>query len=202
VSVYPIMLDGEQITAVVIGGGSVALRKARALVVAGAKVTVVAPELHAGFGASLFPDSPRLVTARYDRSHLTGATIVFAATDDAAVNRRVADDARRLGLLVNVADDPDGGSFTTPAVHRSGDLTVAVSAGRVPSAAAAIRDVIGRRFDGRYAEAIADLRRMRDRMLSDGRRHEWKVLVDRLISRGFCRSVETGTLGSKLEEPS
>jgi precorrin-2 dehydrogenase/sirohydrochlorin ferrochelatase len=194
------MLEAEQIVAVIIGGGSVALRKARALVVAGAKVTVIAPEFHAGFGESLLPDSPRLVTACYRSSHLQGATMVIAATDDPAVNRQVAADAKALGVLVNVADASALGNFTTPAVHRSGDLTVAVSAGRLPGAAAAIRDVIRRRFDGRYAAAIADLRRLRDRLLSDGKREEWHVIVDEVFNDGFCRAVETDTLGRRLGE--
>jgi len=116
------------------------------------------------------------------------------------VNRQVAADAKALGVLVNVADAPELGTFTTPAVHRSGDLTVAVSAGRLPAAAAAIRDVIRRRFDGRYAAAIADLRRLRDRLLSEGRREEWTGIVDEVFDDGFCRAVETETLGRKLGE--
>jgi precorrin-2 dehydrogenase/sirohydrochlorin ferrochelatase len=200
VSAYPVMLEADQIVAVVIGGGSVALRKARALVVAGARVTVVAPEFHAAFNESLLPDSPRLLRERYASKHLDGASMVIAATDDPAVNEQVAADAKRIGLLVNVADAPDLGNFTTPAVHRSGELTVAVSAGRVPGAAAAIRDVIRRRFDDRYATAIADLRRLRDRLLSAGKREEWNGIVDDVFDGEFCRSVEGGTLGRKLGE--
>lgn len=199
-SVFPVMLEGDRIVAVIVGGGAVALRKAQALVVAGARVTVVSPEFDAGFTESLLPGSPQLVRSRYQSSHLAGATMVIAATDNAKVNQQVATDARARGILVNVVDAPEFGTFVTPAVHRSGDLTVAVSAGRLPAAAAAIRDVIRRRFDERYANAIADLRRLRERMLSDGRRDEWNEIVDDVFDSGFCRSVEGGTLGRKLGE--
>ena len=80
--------------------------------------------------------------------------LVFAATDSDALNASIAADAVVLHKLVNVASDGGAGNFTSMAIHRAGQLTVGVSAGGVPAAAARIRDEIGAQFDGRYAALI------------------------------------------------
>ena len=88
--------------------------------------------------------------------------LVFAATDSAQLNASIAADAVSMHKLVNFASDGSLGNFTSMAVHRAGRLTVGVSAGGVPAAAARIRDKIGERFDGRYAEMIETLAAERD----------------------------------------
>lgn len=79
----------------------------------------------------------------YQAGDLTGARLVFAATNDRAVNARIAAAASAAGALCNVADDPSDGDCHVPAVHRSGGITIAVSShGAAPARAAAIRDAI------------------------------------------------------------
>lgn len=198
-STYPVMLDGSKMTALVVGGGSVALRKVRSLLDGGVRLTVVAkdvdPELRA------LAEREPLVTviqAAYAEDHIGDATIVIAATDDAAVNARVADDAMRRQRLVNVVDAPSVGTFLTPAVHRAGDLTIAVSAGGVPGAAAAIRNTVAERFDDRYASAIARLRTLRERLLKSGEWVEWKTISKEALGDSFCADVESGSLADKV----
>ncbi|HEX6630586.1 MAG TPA: NAD(P)-dependent oxidoreductase, partial [Gemmatimonadaceae bacterium] len=143
-SAYPVMLHGEAIDALVVGAGSVGARRAAALLDAGAAVHVVAPEVDAGLGP-MAHEQPRLrVSARaFEERDLDGATLVIAATADRAVNARVAALARARRLPVNVADAPGEGTFSAAAVHRAGELVVAVGAGGVPTAAARVRDAIG-----------------------------------------------------------
>lgn len=85
---------------------------------------------------------------RYAPNDVTGCTLVIAATDDAAVNLAVRDDARAAGALCNVADDPSACDFTVPALVRRGDLSFAVTTGGAsPVVASAVRrrleDVFG-----------------------------------------------------------
>lgn len=193
------MLDGSKLTALVVGGGGVALRKVRALLEGGARVAVVAidvdPELH-----SLAESEPRLTVtqAPYSDGYIGDATIVIAATDDAAVNARVAGDAMTRHRLVNVVGAPGVGTFLTSAVHRSGDLTIAIFTGRLPGAAVAIRDSVAERFDGRYAAAIADLRDLRDRLLASGDRTAWKAISDDVLGDSFCADVERGSIAARV----
>lgn len=195
----PLMLDGASVRALVVGGGRVALRKALALREGGATVrvraTAVAPELMASAAGD-----ERLIIERapYDGDALSDATLVVAATDDQAVNARIAADARRRGVLTVVADDPTQGSCVMPAVHRSGDLVVAVTSGGVPGASVRVRDALARRLDGRYATAIRELSHLRQRLLRERDRESWHAAARSLVSDDFCEAVETGTFTERL----
>jgi siroheme synthase-like protein len=196
VSDFPIALHGERISAVVIGGGAVGARKALALLDAGAEVTVVAPEL-----SSEIADRQgrlRVLKESYRPEHISDATLVIAATNSRDVNAQIAVDAHRAGKLVNIADFPDEGNFHTMALHRSGDVTIAVSAGGVPGAAARIRDAIAQRFDGRYERAITALRGIRSRMLTSDT-EDWRDAAPKLIGDDFCDSVENGSFDARIE---
>ena len=200
-SAYPLMLEGTALSAVIIGGGSVASRKASALAAAGARVGVVAPEVCADIESlAAENDRVRITHERYSSSHIGDALLVIAATDDPATNALVAADARKLGRLVNVADAPDEGNCITPAVHRAGDLVVAVSAGGVPTAAARIRDVLSRTFDDRYARAVRELSSLRRAMLNAGAREQWTNASAKLIGDEFCSAVESGQFSARAAE--
>ena len=147
------MLDVTDRLAVILGGGAVAVRKARGLIEAGAtKIRMVSP--------TFCNDVPAMVekmTARYEARHLDGAGLVFAATDSPATNDEIIREARRRGIWVNRAnaDDEEPGDFTTPAVLRQGPVTVTVSTAGAPALAAKIRDELAGRFDPRW-QTMAD----------------------------------------------
>lgn len=117
-------LSGE--TAVVVGGGPVALRRARTLLGAGLRVRVVAPELHPDLAALPVGHHPR----PYRPGDVAGARVVVAATDSAEVNGAVTAEAHAAGLLVNHAGDAARGNLRFPAVTRRGGVEVAFTTGR------------------------------------------------------------------------
>ena len=192
---YPVLLEGEAVSALVVGGGTVASRKVRALIAAGFRVRVVAATIAEEL-ARLAEDEPRLTIEqrRFEDEDIGNATLVFAATDERTTNARVARLAREQHRLVSVADAPAEGSFIGMAVHRSGDIVIGVSAGGVPRAAARIRDAIAERFDGRYAVAVAALRSTRRRLLGKGGAASWHSAMHRLVDDRFCSRVESGAL--------
>ena len=194
---FPVALHGERVTAVVIGGGAVGTRKALALVEAGALVRVVSPLV-----TSELEDAERLrqvtiIRESYRSDHLERATLVIAGTDSREVNAQIAVDAHSRGKLVNITDYPDEGNFHTMALHRSGDVTIAVSSGGVPGAAARIRDAIAERFDGRYERAVSALRGLRSRLLARDEQ-SWKTAAPKLLGDDFCDSVEDGSFNEKV----
>lgn len=136
----------------VVGAGAVAVRRARALVEAGADVTVI------GLAVSdAFDDlSVKIECGAYQSDDLEGALLVVIATDDREVNERAAADARSMGLLVNRADEPTAGDFVVPAHRRRGPITVAVSTDGISASAA-------RELVERCEEAIDD---------------EWRILLE------------------------
>ncbi len=194
------MLHGESIEVLIVGGGAVAARKARALLVAGAHVRLVASEI----GADV-----RALAAAHDRLHLEerayvggdvgSAQLVIAATGDRAVNRRIADEGHAAHRLVNVADDPARGNCRTTATHRAGELVIGISAGGVPNAAARIRDSLAERFDDRYATAVSALATLRRRLLDAGDSGAWHRAADSLIGDDFCDRVENDLIVNEAE---
>ena len=163
--VYPVALSVRGRRVVVVGGGAVAERKVRGLLGAEPDVVVVSPTLTPPLAALADAGAIGWEPRRYAPGDLAGAFIAFAATDDDATNAAVAADARAAGILVNDASDVGRGDFATPAVHRSGPLTVSVDSGGLsPSFTKRIRDELALQFDARYARAAATLGALRERV--------------------------------------
>ncbi|MBM4020594.1 MAG: bifunctional precorrin-2 dehydrogenase/sirohydrochlorin ferrochelatase [Planctomycetes bacterium] len=161
---YPVMLAVAGRRALVVGGGQVALRKARALADAGARVRAVAREFLPEFARD-----GRLECVRepYAARHMEGAALAVAATDDEAVNGRVAADARAAGVLVNVVDRPALCDFIVPSVVRRGRLLVAISTGgAAPSLSRRLRERLEEHFGPEYALLLDALAQVRERYKS------------------------------------
>jgi len=156
---YPVNVIVHGHSALVVGGGQVAARKARGLRRAGARITLIAPE-----AIPELKSDPTIAwkQRKYRSADVPGHRLVMTATNDPAVNAKVASDARRAGVLVNSADDPPNCDFILPALGQSGDLTVAVSTrGRSPAVATWLRKRLERELDWRYRtllEIAADVR--------------------------------------------
>jgi uroporphyrin-III C-methyltransferase / precorrin-2 dehydrogenase / sirohydrochlorin ferrochelatase len=122
----PVFLDIRNQPCLIAGGGSVAARKAAVLLQAGAKLTVVAPELSGDFDLLA---GYAYLAERFNPAHLDGVKLVIAATDDAAVNEAVSSVARARNIPVNVVDNPELCSFIMPAILDRSPLLVAFSTG-------------------------------------------------------------------------
>jgi siroheme synthase-like protein len=112
-----------------VGGGHVALEKIGKLVESEADVTVVAPELIPEVRAFIDAGSAHLEERAFRDGDTAGFEVVMIATDDGAINRQVADEARSRGIWVNAADDVANCDFILPGVARRGRLAIATSTG-------------------------------------------------------------------------
>lgn len=143
----------------VVGGGRVARRKIEGLLVTGARVTVMAPHLDpvvAGWAATGRIDHwPQAFSIRLlDRP--PRPLLVFAATDQAELNRSIGAACREHGLLCNSADDPESSGFLVPAVVRRGAVTVAVgSGGRSPALMRVLKERIDAWLEPGWGELAA-----------------------------------------------
>jgi precorrin-2 dehydrogenase/sirohydrochlorin ferrochelatase len=100
---------------------------------------------------------------------LDGVFLAVAATSDAALNRRVADLCRERGVLCNVADAPEEGSFIVPSCVTRGELTLAVSTGGAsPALTKRIRKDLQDRFGEEYAQLLRIMSRLRPEVLALG----------------------------------
>jgi siroheme synthase-like protein len=123
------MLDVARLRVLVVGGGAVAARKVAGLAEAGGRPTIVAPAATDELRASI--ERLRLVwhPRPYDSMDVDRHHLVFAATDDPAVNQRIAEDARAAGALVSRADEGGESDFHVPSHIRREDVVVAFSTG-------------------------------------------------------------------------
>ena len=140
---YPVSLNIKEKLCVVIGGGRVAERKVKNLLRYGARVRMVSPGLTVRLSKWVRQGKMDYTRSEYRSSHLKGAFLVYAATSDRKVNARIAKDAVKRRLLVNVADAPTESAFILPAVVRKREISIAVSTNGIsPAKSVRIRDRI------------------------------------------------------------
>jgi precorrin-2 dehydrogenase/sirohydrochlorin ferrochelatase len=177
-----IQMQGKRV--VIIGGGSVALRKLRTLLTAGASVTVVAeaicPEI-----ADLHESGKITIRRRsYLKGDLDGAFLVVAATDNPQVNEQIRIDAITRSVLVCVADNPTAGDCTFPATLRRGNLEIAVSTGGAcPTFATDVRDTIATHICSEYGAILQQLAAEREKLLTNGSPSTYNMQVLRSLGR-------------------
>ena len=146
---YPINLKIKGKVCVVIGGGGVAERKVKNILLYGGKVRVVSPELTDLLSKWVRAKKIDYIRSKYHYRHLKGAFLVYATTSNRKTNAQIAKDATKLGLLVNVADSVPESAFIVPAVLRKKGLSIAVSTdGLSPAESVRIRDRLKELIDG------------------------------------------------------
>ncbi len=162
----PVFFEVSGRPCVVVGGGEVAERKVEGLLSAGAEVTVISPIVTARLGRLIRAGRVSHVARECAPSEdLRGAALVYVASSDAALNRRLSRKARALGIPVNVADAPELSTLITPSVVRRGALVIAVSTGGAsPAMAKQIRKRLERAFGPEYGPALAIMSAVRQRL--------------------------------------
>ncbi len=144
---------------VLVGAGSVAARKARTFIEAGASLFVVAPSVGETMEA-LIAANPEVRCERrpYREEDLAGAFLCVAATDNGAVNEAAVRDARARGILTIDSTESGRGDATMPAVVRVGELTFSIDSGAsTPAFSKRIAREIALHFDARYDAAARTL---------------------------------------------
>ena len=167
---YPLCLDISGKRCVVVGGGNVAERKVERLLSCGARVEVVGKALTPAL--AMWKGKGRIDhrDADYEDSFLLGASLVIGATDDEAVNGRIAKDARTRGIPVNIVDDPAQCDFILPSVVEQGDLLIAVSTGgKSPALARKIREELEEAYGAEYTVLLEILGELRKKVIAEGR---------------------------------
>jgi len=182
--VYPIFLKLESVPCLVVGGGTVAARKVRGLLAAGARVTVVSPEATAEMASLALAGKIAWQRRPFAAGDLAGFRLAIAATSSKAVNARVYEEAARLGIPVNAVDDPQHSSFFVPSVVRRGLLTLAIStSGAVPYLARRLREHLESRFYPELAQEVEELRAVRGRLAACGPDQKTALLEQELEPR-------------------
>ncbi|KUO61331.1 MAG: precorrin-2 oxidase [Gracilibacter sp. BRH_c7a] len=148
---YPIYVDVENKPILIIGGGSIALRKVETLLEYGALIKIISPRIIPELQDRVNKKQCEWIPREYSSEDIEDSFLVFSCTEKEEVNARVAQDVQDSSRLINVVDDPDKCSFIVPSTMRRGDLSIAVStSGSSPMVARQIREEL----EGFYGDEI------------------------------------------------
>jgi precorrin-2 dehydrogenase/sirohydrochlorin ferrochelatase len=165
---YPIFLELSGRRAVLIGGGAVAVRKARALLDAGARLVVVAEHADDVLTNLCTQHNIELIRSKYSKNYLGKAILAIAATNNPKLNRQIYKDCQELEILCNVVDDPKLCDFFVPAVVKRGDLQIAIGTeGDCPAYAGHIRKKLEQIFTEKHGQFLDEIESLRKKIFKD-----------------------------------
>jgi uroporphyrin-III C-methyltransferase/precorrin-2 dehydrogenase/sirohydrochlorin ferrochelatase len=166
-------VEGEAV--VIVGDGDEALAKARLLSQSNAKLRIVAREPEARLLDWIAANGAERVAAPYAADHLKGAVMVFAATGEEALDRRISQDARAAGIPVNAVDRPELCDFFTPAIVNRAPLAVAIG---TEGAGPVLAQMVRARIDRLLPPSLGSLAHLAN---------SFRAAVERLLPKGSAR---------------
>ena len=188
---YPVLVDLQGKKALVVGGGKVAQRKIETLLEHGATVQVVAKELTTSLEELRRAGRIEFLGEEFSETFVDGVFVVFAATDDASLNRRVSRTAQQRSLLVNAVDQPADCNFIVPSVLSRGDLVIAVStSGKSPAFARKVRVELEQSFGEEYGLFLNLMGNLRKEILRLGlSQEENKSTFEDLVTSDLLTAI-------------
>lgn len=175
---YPVFLDLKGRKCLVVGGGSVAERKALALLAAGAAVSVVSPKATRALQGLARDGKIALEKRPYRTGDARGRFLVVAAAGSSRVNEAAWQDAEAEKALVNVVDDPERCSFIVPSIVDRGSLVIAIStSGKSPYLARLLREELEECIGAEYEAFVEILGAARKKLLKSGLSHDKKERI-------------------------
>jgi uroporphyrin-III C-methyltransferase/precorrin-2 dehydrogenase/sirohydrochlorin ferrochelatase len=137
---FPLFFKLEDRKVLIVGGGEVALRKADLLSRAGACITILAPDISHELQALLTDSKHEFIYENYNKTYMSGARVIIAATDDETLNHQIHADATELNIPVNVVDTPHLCDFIFPAIIDRNPIVIGISSnGKAPVLARLLR---------------------------------------------------------------
>ncbi len=187
----PIFVEVKNAPCLVVGGGEVAARKVDLLLRAGASVHIVAPKLNERLQQQVQNRVVQHGGLEFHDEQLHGCRLAVAATDDEAVNRRVAEAARAHNIPVNVVDQPALCTFIFPSIIDRSPLVAAVSTGgAAPVLARLVRARLETLIPASYGRLAALATRFRSQV-----KQRYTTLAER---RRFWEDVLQGPIAEQV----
>lgn len=189
----PLFVSLKGRACLVVGAGSVALRKLEWLVEAAADVSLVAREIPAGTGQFAAQHGVTQTERDFEPGDVVGRYLVVAATNDATVNQAIYAACEANAVLVNTVDDAALSSAIFPSIVNRDPVLVAIgTGGRSPTLARLVRGWMERRLPARLgalADWAGDWRaRVKDALPSiDARRAFWESTLESSIAEAVYR---------------
>lgn len=137
---YPINLNLQNLTCLVIGGGKVAARKIKTLLKYKAKVKVISPKILSELEKLNKEKKIKIILRKFKSLDLKNAFLVIGATNSSALNEKIYLLAKKKNILVNIVDNPKYCNFIVPSILKRGALNIGIStSGLSPALAKKLR---------------------------------------------------------------
>jgi uroporphyrin-III C-methyltransferase / precorrin-2 dehydrogenase / sirohydrochlorin ferrochelatase len=191
---FPLFADLDGADVLVAGGGEQAAQKVRLLRKTSARIAVVAETVTSELRALGEQGAIRIVPRAFEASDIEGQRLIYAATEDRALDAAVSRSARAAGIPVNVVDVPELSTFITPAIVDRAPVTVAIGTeGAAPVLAREIKSRIESLLPANFGTLASRAQALRQRIagaVSDPRSR--RRLWERLLLGPFRRAVLSG----------
>ena len=184
---YPMNLNLAGRRCIVLGGGSVALRKTRSLLEAEGDILLIAPTVVEGLERLALQGRITWRKETFSKGCLPQGFLFICATDDEQVNQEAIKEAKALGMLVNAPAQPELSDFTVPASLRRGKLLLTISTEQLsPACSRLIRETLEREFPDAFADWLEILSALREEVkhkLPDSKSREqfWRSAMNQEI---------------------
>ncbi len=191
---YPIFLDLDNKKVIVVGGGEVAERKIKNLLIYDCQIYLISPHLTPHLNHLVTKKKIHHIPHESLDKFMDDTFMIIAATDDPEANRKIASQAKEHGLLINAVDQPEDCNFIMPSIIKRGDLQIAIStAGKSPALAKKIRKEIEVWFGPEYSSFIELLGLLRKKLLSQGKPpSKNKIIFQKLVDSNLLKLIREG----------
>ncbi|MGD9290739.1 MAG: bifunctional precorrin-2 dehydrogenase/sirohydrochlorin ferrochelatase [Desulfobacterales bacterium] len=191
---YPVHLDINNRSCLVVGGGGVGTRKVKTLLECGARVTVVSLNVSPQLQNLAASGDIRLVRRAYQSGDLEDMFLVIGATNDEQLNKQISSDANGLNMLCNIADRPEVCNFILPSIVRRDDLVITIStSGKSPALAKKLRKALQNQFGKEYGKLLVLMGAIRQKLLEQTHEPEaHKPLFEQLINSDLIEMIQEG----------
>jgi uroporphyrin-III C-methyltransferase/precorrin-2 dehydrogenase/sirohydrochlorin ferrochelatase len=193
---FPIFLDTNDLTCLVVGAGEVAARKVELLLKTSANITVVAPWVCDTVERFAKEEKIDLIVRPYIEADLNNKQMVFVATDNSDINKQIHDQARAQKILVNVVDNTPLCQFITPSIVDRSPIIIAMSSGGVAPVLLRylrqkLESVIPQKVSllGKFSEKFRETVKKRFKSVTE-RRYFWEDILDGDIAENILQGNE------------
>ncbi len=191
-SYFPLFLESAQAKFLIVGAGNVGIAKLQTVLDFTHNVVVVAQTANGEATDFIAENNIKFLQETYQAKHLQDFDVVIAATDDKEVNKKIADDVKALGKLVNVVDDPQNSNFIFGASIKKGSIITAIGT-------SGLSPVLARFLKNKVALALPQNLDLFEEFITKNRDLVKEKLSDLQARRLFWQEVFEGEIALQVE---
>lgn len=198
---FPFYIDIENKNILVVGGGTVALRKIEKLLPFKPNITVVSPKI----STEILRLNVNTINREFADGDLENVFCVISATDDEQVNAHIFDLCSAKNILVNTVDDKEKCGFIFPALVQKNSVTVGITtSGKSPIYAKYLKEQFLNMLENTNSDTVETLWQYREYIKKNTADEELrKKVFSALMSMCLCgESIDTDVVNIIIKENS